>query len=243
MLGQLLAQGFSMDWLLQALISVTIILFSLSWHEYAHGWMAYRLGDPTAYEAGRLTMRPTAHIDPLGFVMMLSGLIGWAKPVPFNPMRFRRDVNMKKGIVYVAAAGPLSNLLLSTIAYFLYACLLVLGFALGKTHPAFMQVLPAWYKTLVQLFHSMATINIFLAIFNSLPVPPLDGYKVFGAFLPNHTYYKMMRYERQIGMFFIFMLFFRPGLLNRLLNVIAQPFIYVLHRPIMYLAEQVVKLL
>lgn len=219
---------------LSLLLSIVIILFSLSFHEFSHGYAAYRLGDHTAYDQGRLTLNPLAHLDPIGALMMLSGLIGWAKPVPFNPSRFRPEISMKKGIVIVAAAGPLSNLFLSFIGNIVMNIVILLPLLFGRIEWSQSQV----YMILLLLCHQFTVINIYLAVFNSLPVPPLDGFKVFGAFLPNQTYYGLMRYERTIGLAFLFILIFIPGVVSKVLNIVAIPFEFILHRPIDWLFHQ-----
>lgn len=226
------ASTFTKEGLLELLISFSILAFSLSVHECAHGWAAHKLGDDTALEAGRLTLNPLAHLDPLGTIMMLSGIIGWAKPVPINPNRFDRKHSRKKGIVLTAAAGPISNLLLSFIAYFLLNLmlygLLILRQKTGNS---------SWIEgpipqTLLLILQRMAILNVYLAVFNSLPVPPLDGYKVFGAILPNETYYRIMRVERQIGLVVILIIVFAPSLLSKVMGRVAGPIFSLLTFPV-----------
>ena len=152
------------------------VLFSIVIHEVAHGWMAYRLGDPTAKHMGRLTLNPIPHIDPLGTVILplilliLGGpVFGWAKPVPFNPQNFHSHVNIRRGSMWVALAGPGSNLILGFIASF------VLVF-LRKFIP-----LPA---AAYMFFSALVGINLFLALLNLVPIPPLDSSKILWGFLP-----------------------------------------------------------
>lgn len=223
------------------LISIFVLLFSLSFHEYSHGWVAYKLGDNTAKDAGRLTLNPLVHLDPIGTLMMLTGLIGWAKPVPINPLRFERKYTMKKGMLLTALAGPVSNLILSSIAFFLlnlYKVILVwtgVFYFHAESGIIFdpQQVLASFGPiTLIYLFlHGFAYLNIYLAIFNMLPVPPLDGFKIFGAALPNRLYYRIMRYERYIGIIFIVVAFAFPSVLSKVLNTLATPFEFIFDRP------------
>ncbi len=147
------------------LLTFVVLLFSLVWHEAAHAWMALRRGDPTAYFAGRLTLNPLAHLDPLGSVLLpligiLTGapVIGWAKPVPVNPSALRT----KRDSAWVAAAGPGSNLVLAG------ACLLLFAFV-QRAMPGSLR------PSLTALLVRGVLINTLLAAFNLLPVPPLDG--------------------------------------------------------------------
>jgi Zn-dependent protease len=157
-----------------------VLLFSLSFHEAAHAWAAHRMGDDTAMREGRISLNPIVHIDPIGTVllpllMFLSSgtpLFGWAKPTPYNPANFRRDMSMAQGHVRVAGAGPISNLLLALLfTGVLFACIR-LGVVAANTDP------------LLILLATGVQINVVLAIFNLLPLPPLDGSKVASFGLP-----------------------------------------------------------
>ena len=161
--------------LLLELVSVLVpLVLSLTVHEYAHAAMAKRLGDDTAERQGRMTLDPTSHIDPIGSLALPAFLVlaqtgfyfGWAKPVPYNPLRFRRTMRMRHGVVLVAAAGPISNLLLAIL------CALALRFV-GQD--------PMW----VTLLQNCVLLNVLLFFFNLVPVPPLDGSKVVQGLLPD----------------------------------------------------------
>ncbi|HWQ50436.1 MAG TPA: site-2 protease family protein [Terriglobales bacterium] len=169
------------DFLQNALYLVPVALLSLSFHEFAHGWAAYKLGDPTAKEAGRLTLNPLAHLDILGTIAMLLLRFGWAKPVPVNPMYFK---NRKRDSAITAAAGPLSNLLLAFVCLFLFY-VVVFFVPYGKPN-----------DILQKFLIIMVSLNVGLAVFNLLPISPLDGSKILYAVLPNSTYFKIMRYEK-----------------------------------------------
>jgi Zn-dependent protease len=145
------------------------LLLSLSVHEWAHAYSAYRLGDDTASQLGRLTLNPIAHIDPIGTLLLpLLGVpFGWAKPVPVNPARFRRDVSMRTGMMWTAAAGPLSNIVLALI------CMVVFALAV-RADPQ----LVTGENVLTSLLMVGMSLNLILAIFNMLPFPPLDGSRV-----------------------------------------------------------------
>jgi Zn-dependent protease len=151
------------------------LVFSLSVHECAHAWTAWRLGDDTARLLGRLTLNPLAHIDPIGTLLLpLMGVpFGWAKPVPVNPMRFTRRINMQMGMLLVSVAGPLSNMamaLLSTV---------ILGL-LYRFSPAWLHE----HAALRAFLFMMIQLNVLLAVFNLFPVPPLDGSRVADALMP-----------------------------------------------------------
>jgi Zn-dependent protease len=163
----------SSSWLLSRVMIWVPLVLSLSVHEWAHAWSAYRLGDDTAERQGRLTMSPLAHIDPLGtFLLPLLGIpFGWAKPVPVNPLRFRRDVTMKTGMMITAAAGPISNVVLAVLSAVAFGLLLRFGYADGR-------------GGIGQLLITAIQLNISLALFNLLPIPPLDGSRVVDGLLP-----------------------------------------------------------
>jgi Zn-dependent protease len=152
---------------------VILLLLSLTVHEWAHAWSAHKLGDDTAQRMGRLTLDPLAHMDPLGtFLLPLLGVpFGWAKPVPVNPANFRRNVNMSAGMAITAAAGPVSNLVLAVICAVIYALLWRAGLLFQQ---------PAVHA----LLEGGMTINVALAVFNLLPVPPLDGSRIVEHFVP-----------------------------------------------------------
>jgi Zn-dependent protease len=209
------------SYLLQTLIFILAFVFSISFHERSHAWAAWKLGDDTAYLAGRLTMNPLAHIDILGLIMVIVARIGWAKPVPMNPVKFRGP--MKRGIVLVSIAGPVSNLILAVGSAILYVPVMMffpagtardlLGAAISSTGDL----------TAYGLLLAMFTLNIMLAIFNFFPIPPLDGYKVLGAVLPNRIYYALMRYEQYIGLAFLALVILGGGILSRVITFFANP--------------------
>jgi Zn-dependent protease len=209
------------------LIRILVLCISLSFHEMAHAWAAYRLGDDTAALQGRLSLNPLVHLDPIGSIAFIIGGIGWARPVPINPARFDRKYTLKKGIVLTSVAGPLSNLILATGSAFLYYVVLTIGAATASSGA----IITILSDLLIMLYGA----NVILAVFNLLPIPPLDGFKVFGAALPNAIYYRLMSYERYIGMVFLFIVLFFRGVLATILPVIAWPFNQVIQKPLEWL--------
>ena len=172
----MLQDFFSLDMLQNIVIIAIPALICITIHELAHGFMAYRLGDDTAKQMGRLTLNPIKHIDLIGLAMILIVGFGWAKPVPVNMQNFK---NPKFGMAITAFAGPLSNIILAVVVIFIFVLLPV-------ATPNILRVIIA----------RMAILNVALAIFNMLPMPPLDGSKILFSFLPERLYYKLMRYER-----------------------------------------------
>ena len=193
-LSMLLNGGSLFDVILTLLFMLPPMMLALSLHEAAHGYVAWKCGDDTAYNLGRLTLNPAKHLDPVGFICLLVFGYGWANPVPINTRNFR---NPKRGMALSAAAGPLSNLLLGSLCALLAG---VLGgyfsFILASSN-----VSEYWATVMSLLFTALrysAVINFIYMVFNMIPVPPFDGSRVMLAFLPANTYFKIMRYERQI---------------------------------------------
>ncbi|MDL2273473.1 site-2 protease family protein [Oscillospiraceae bacterium OttesenSCG-928-G22] len=210
MLNELLARfGTNLYFIPAALICITV-------HEFSHGWAAYKLGDDTAKNMGRLSLNPIRHMDLIGFLMMVLVGFGWAKPVPVNPGRFE---NPKRDMAITALAGPLSNFILAFLCLIIYAILAVFTPENRVTN------------VIVLLFFYTAVLSINLGVFNLVPVPPLDGSKVLSVFLPDRIYASLLRYERY-GMILLIILlysgvlsrplaFAREGILEFFLNIIG----------------------
>ncbi len=199
-----------LDYLMQKLISVPLILIALVGHELGHGLVSTWFGDPTPKNCGRLTINPLAHLDPIGtFLMLLTGF-GWAKPVMIDPRYYK---NRKYGTAAVSLAGPLSNLIMAFIAVLMYTVFAKICIALQWYNESVI----SWVQTIIILF---ASYNLSLMIFNFIPIPPLDGSKILGALLPNGTYYKILRYEQYytLILFGIIFLLSRLGVFDSLIS-------------------------
>ncbi len=179
---QTIWRGLDWSYLIDLALSVVPALICITLHECAHGWAAYRLGDDTAKRMGRLTLNPLKHIDFIGLAMMVLFRFGWAKPVPVDMRKFK---NPKRDMAITAAAGPLMNLLVSIAALFLFGLLLPAVVLRG-----------GWLSYLLDMFQITAYLSLALALFNIIPIPPLDGSKVLYSFLSDRSYMRLMRYER-----------------------------------------------
>lgn len=183
-------------------------------HEFAHAWVADRLGDPTARLQGRVTLNPLAHLDPIGTLAILFLHFGWGKPVPFDPFNLK---NPKRDSALISLAGPVSNILLATVASLILRLIMFTFSGLGALHIA-------------ALLQSIIVLNVVLAVFNILPVHPLDGFKIVGGLLPDNRareWYELASY----GLFFLLVILWPlPGgsILQNVLSPIVSLFLMVL---------------
>ena len=178
--------------IISLLIRVAAVLLAISVHEAAHGYASYKLGDYTAKSMGRISVNPFRHLDPIGALCMLVFGFGWAKPVMVNPYNFK---NPTRDMALVSAAGPISNFLMAFIAVALFKILTLIPM------PDILIV-----QIVFMFLSTFALLNIGLGVFNLLPIPPLDGSKIFLPLLPNKLYYDIMRYERYGWLILVFAL-------------------------------------
>ena len=193
--------------IIELIILAPPLLFALTFHEFAHGFVAYRLGDPTARDAGRLTLNPLKHLDPLGTIAFFFIKFGWAKPVPVNPGYFQ---NPKKDMLWVALAGPATNLGLAVVS-----AILTKGIWMLATILPYSSATEAILVPLNSMLIASVWINLVLCIFNFLPIPPLDGSRILMGLLPNNLALSYMRIER-FGFLIIIVLAF-SGLLSKVI--------------------------
>jgi Zn-dependent protease len=182
------------------IIAAPVILFALTIHEYCHALVAYRLGDDTASLQGRFTLNPLMHLDPIGTIMMFIAGFGWAKPVPVNPLNFK---DPKKGMLLVAIAGPISNLITALIAGISLRFIL-LNYSLSP------ELSNGMFNTLVLILILNVIFGIALAVFNMIPVPPLDGSRVMYGILPDKYADIYGRFETY-GIFILLFIFLFAG--------------------------------
>jgi len=206
MLFDIIRGNFSIANVIYLLLSLPVILIALSFHELAHGYVAYKMGDPTARNLGRLTLNPLKHLDPMGPLSMFVFGFGWAKPVPINTRYFK---NGKRGMALTAVAGPIANLLLAFIGVILALITEKLFYLTNQN---------IYVEVLGYFFWIFYTLNTYLAIFNLLPIPPFDGSRLAFIFLPDRLYFGIMKYERIIMLVLLGLLFF---------GFLTKPLIYI----------------
>jgi Zn-dependent protease len=197
---------FELDWIIAVLV---LSLTSMPVHEWAHAWAAYELGDDTAARRGRLSLNPLAHLDPVGSLMLLVAGFGWGKPVPVNPYRLRGDVRTSHALVSVA--GPFSNFVLAMVA--------AIPFRMG-----WLVALPTSISTGVRdILVNFMLINLTLAVFNMLPIPPLDGSRVLAALMPRSWARRLDSLEAMGGgiLMVVLLVLMASGMLSRIVSPVV----------------------
>jgi len=190
-------------------IQVAVVLTCITVHEFSHALCAYQLGDDTAKRQGRLSLNPLKHLDILGALMLLFAHFGWAKPVPINPYNFK---DMKYGMALTALAGPASNFALAILAAIIFR---------GVASYASMQIIQMICATFVMF-------NVALGLFNLIPIPPLDGSRIIGAFMSDDVYFRWVQWERN-GTMLLMIIF----LVNWVFNL--RLFQFVIEKPLAYI--------
>ena len=197
------------DGVWQTALLVAASLLCITFHETCHGLTAYRLGDPTAKRAGRLTLNPLKHLDPIGTICMIFFHFGWAKPVPINSRYFKKP---RRDMALTAAAGPIMNFILALFGV-LVCRILTKIFVAFPAQSDFVYYIQYAALTLFSYFHML---NLSLGVFNLIPIPPLDGSRIFYIFLPQKWYFGVMKYEKYIQLALLVLLW--TGLLSRPLS-------------------------
>ena len=198
------------------LITLPAVIIALTFHEFAHAFTAVKLGDQTPAITGRLSLNPLAHLDVMGFLCMLLTGFGWAKPVKVNPRNFNTH---KRGMAITAAAGPLSNILQSFVCMFILALLekfKILGIYYGNGGFSGLSFGDALLMVLGTIVYQLTYLNLYLAIFNLIPIPPLDGSRLVDVFLPGKVSYYYNTYGTyfQIGLFAVMMILIYTDVFN-----------------------------
>lgn len=225
MLYSVLRGGSSATQILTYILSTLAVVFlTLPVHEYAHGFIAVKLGDPTPRYQGRLTLNPFAHIDWMGAACIILFGFGWARPVQVNSRYFK---NPKRDMAFTALAGPVANFIMAFVS--LLICNLS-KFIYIRTA----SIIPTY---VYYIFYYIADINVYLAVFNLIPIPPLDGSRLLSAFLPDKYYYKIMQYERYIFLAVLALLWLGvlSGPLSFLSSYVMRGISYLASLPFMFL--------
>lgn len=230
LIGVFARQGDIFEILLYLFSVAIVLLIAMPVHEFSHGFVATKLGDPTPRYQGRLTLNPKAHLDYIGILSMVLIGFGAARPVSVDSRYFDKP---KRDMALVAVAGPISNLIISFISCFLQISIVYIPIIAGITVQGFWAIV---FNILSTVLFYVSLLNINLAVFNLIPIPPLDGSKILFALLPDKYYWKFMRYERYFYFALLFLLFFSSsfsttlsrmimGIMNVFFKVAALPYI------------------
>ena len=198
-----------MDGLLSLLLTLPGVIVAITFHEFAHAYAAYKLGDDTPKMQGRLNLNPLSHIDPFGFILLIFAHIGWGKPVQINPRNFDRKFSMSAGEAIVSVAGPAMNFILAIVFTVIY-------FVILKVAPMFVFSELGYYIMIV--IQSTIVVNVGLGVFNLIPIPPLDGSKIFRNFMSYNVKEWLDRYEKYF--YIAFLVLWISGFLGKIISPI-----------------------
>lgn len=205
--------------LLGLLLTLPAVIIAITFHEYAHALAADKLGDDTPRMQGRLNLNPMSHLDPVGFVLLMFAGFGWGRPVQINPRNFNRNVSMDKGEAIVSLAGPIMNFVLAIVSAIVLAAVYMF------TSPSFILTMPG--NIIYILLQELVVINIGLGVFNLIPLPPLDGSKIFINFLPYNSRRWILEHSQIF--YYIFLAIWITGLAG----IIISPIINLLYSGLM----------
>ena len=202
--------SYGTEGIFSLILSVPAVLLAITVHEFGHAFAAYKLGDDTPVRQGRLTLNPLDHIDPLGIAMLLFAHIGWGKPVQVNPRNYNRNISVEKADAIVSLAGPLMNFITATIFALIYCALLKFaGVTFLTSNIGYI---------ILSIVASIVTLDIGLGVFNLIPLPPLDGSKIFLPILPRNA--KIWFVQREQMFYFIFLAIWITGIAGRIISPI-----------------------
>ena len=202
--------SYGTDGIIDLLLSVPAVLIAITVHEFGHAFAAYKLGDDTPVRQGRLSLNPFDHIDPLGIAMLLFAHIGWGKPVEIDPRNYNRNISVEKADAIVSFAGPLMNFITAIVFALIYCAIMKFAGAVF--------VMSKIGIIIISIIIYIITMNIGLGVFNLIPLPPLDGSKIFLPILPHNA--KSWFIEHEQTFYFIFLIIWITGIAGRLISPI-----------------------
>lgn len=202
--------SYGADGIFSLILSIPAVLLALTVHEFGHAFAAYKLGDDTPVRQGRLSLNPLDHVDPLGIAMLLFAHIGWGKPVQVDPRNYNRNISVEKADAIVSFAGPLMNFITAIVFALIYCALYRFG------NLAFLGSSIGFI--IITIIGSIVTMNIGLGVFNMIPLPPLDGSKIFLPILPRNAKYWFIQHEQMF--YAIFLIIWITGIAGRLISPI-----------------------
>ena len=200
--------SYGADGIFDLMLSIPAVLLAITVHEFGHAFAAYKLGDDTPLRQGRLSLNPFDHVDPLGLAMLLFAHIGWGKPVQIDPRNYNRNISVEKADAIVSFAGPLMNFITAIVFALIYCA--IIKFA-GMTF-----LLSNIGVIIISIISYIVTMNIGLGVFNLIPLPPLDGSKIFLPILPRNA--KIWFIDNQQIFYFIFLIIWITGIAGRLIS-------------------------